>query len=269
MGIFPFTISRASIHNIEDVAQEVGIGEKYNSKVEANIKFKDEHDQPFFLNKVFTGTKPVVITPVYFTCPLLCSYLLRGFISAINKEDKFKIGQNFDVLSVSMNHRETSKNAQKIKKAYISQLNYEKPEKELAAQHWHFLRGSEQDLKTFFNSVGFYYKKDGQEFAHTAAIILLTPDGKVSRYLFGILFPEKDFRLSLIEAGRGKVGSVIDKLVLYCFHFDPAKRHYGLIAMNVMRIGGSIGAVIMFSILGVYFFRTHKKNNNKIKGKIT
>ena len=258
--IYNLTPIHAAIHNIKEIETEIGIKEKFNEKMDIKSILNKDDGKPFSISEILNQKKPIIIVPVYFQCTQLCTFTMRGFLAALNSTKKYKIGRDFYVLNLSMNYRETAEEAKKAKLSYMDSLNYTQKEKELARQHWQFLTGDKKSVSSFLNNAGFYFKEDGKEFAHTAGLIFLTPDGRVSRYLYGIEFAEKDFELAILESGSGHIGSVIDQLVLYCFRYDPTKRHYGLIAFNVMRIGSAGGAILLLGILVFYIIRKKTKN---------
>jgi protein SCO1 len=228
--------------------QAVGIDEHLGSGISLTRKFMDEQGRPVKLQNYFDGTRPVILTLVYFTCPNLCNFLLNAFTDSLKKMS-WNVGDQFQVVTISIDPRETPDLAAKKKGAYIQE--YGRPS---APAGWHFLTGSETEIKGLAQEVGFKYTydKDQKEFAHAAALFVLTPEGKLSRYLYGIEFNPRDLRLALLEAGQGKIGSLVDRFLMFCYHYDPKGRKYALMAINLMKLGGAVAvaglAVLLFTL---------------------
>jgi len=222
----------------------VGVGERLGHHVDLNLEFVNESGRPVKLREFFSTGKPVLLTLAYYTCPMLCNLILNGQTAAL-KEVPWTPGEQFEVVTVSFDPRDTPELARKKKTNYLEM--YGKP----SGEGWHFLTDYDENVKKLADQVGFHYKWDQQQeqFAHTAVIMFLTPDGRVSRYLYGIKFSPRDVRLALTEAGEGKMGSTVDKLLLYCFHYDPSSKGYTLFAMNVMRAGGALTVVILAFVI--------------------
>lgn len=248
------------IHRMAEV-KEVGIREALGSSVDMSMALSDHDKKRIPVKEAMIPNKPVVIVPVYFTCKYLCTYTLRGVAHVINQTDDFLPGVDYTLLAVSMNPDDTAENARAFRESMLSQLRPDIQER-IKPEGIRFLFG--KDTKKFLNSVGFYYKKDENEYAHTAALIFLSPEAKITRYLYGIQYKPRDYRLALLESGQGKIGTVIDKLVLYCFHYNPSKRYYGLIAWNVMKVG-SVGFAGLFLLFLMFLFYNDRKKKSKKK----
>ena len=222
----------------------VGVVERLGNRVDLDLEFVNESGRPVKLREYFSSGKPVLLTLAYYTCPMLCSLILNGETSAL-KDVAWTPGEQFEVVTVSFDPRDTPELARQKKANYLEM--YGKP----GAGGWHFLTDYNENVKKLADQVGFHYKWDPQQeqFAHTAAIMFLTPDGRMSRYLYGIKFTPRDVRLALTEAGEGKMGSTVDKLLLYCFHYDPSAKGYTLFAINVMRAGGALTVVILVLVI--------------------
>lgn len=246
----------ATVRNMNDV-KDVGIQEHFGKTLPLDIPVIDhENKKSIFKNHMLPG-KPALLVPVYYSCKYLCTFTLKGLTEGLNSLEDFIPGKDFTIIGVSMKPEDTSEIATIIRsnqlKAYKT---HDLTEEE--TKYWSFLRGSEKNLTSLLNTAGFYYKRDGDEYAHTAVLIFLTPDGHVARYLYGIQYPDRDFRLALLEAGKGHIGNFVDRLILYCFHYDPSGRHYGLIAWNVMRIASYLIVGVLLIFL-VYMFYREKK----------
>ena len=227
--------------------QEVRIEQKLDQQLPLDLVFRDESGQQVKLGKYF-GKKPVVLAFVYYDCPMLCTQMLNGMITSF-RVLPFQIGKEFDVVTVSFDPRETSALATAKKKVYVDYL----PEKMRAGANegWHFLTGDQASIEKLTDAVGFHYHYDEatKQFAHASAIMLATPQGKLSRYFYGIDYPARDLRLGLIESSANKIGSPVDQLLLYCYHYDPATGKYGAAVMRVMRVAGVITLLGIMAML--------------------
>ena len=222
---------------------DVKIEQKLNQQLPLDLVFNDENGQQVKLGQYF-GKKPVVLALVYYDCPMLCTQVLNGMVTSF-RVLPFQVGNEFDVVTVSFDPRETSALAAAKKKMYVDYL----PEKMRAnaSSGWHFLTGDQANIAQLTDAVGFRYHYDEatKQFAHASAIMLTTPQGKLSRYFYGIEYAPRDLRLGLIESSQNKIGSPAEQLLLYCYHYDPATGKYGLAIMRVMRIAG------VLTILGI------------------
>ena len=225
------------------VLKSVGIDQRLNEQIPLDAVFKDERGQDVRLGQFFHG-KPVVLSLVYYSCPMLCNQVLNGMMGSF-RQVSFNIGEQFEVVTVSFDPRETPELAAAKKSTYIKAYN--RPGAEAS---WHFLTGDETNIKRLTEAVGFRYVWDEQtkQFAHASGIMLLTPEGKLARYFYGIEYPPRDLRLGLVEASQNKIGTPVDALMLYCYHYDPATGKYGAIVMNIVRLAGG---VTLFLIVGL------------------
>jgi protein SCO1/2 len=228
------------------ILDRVGLDQRLNSQVPLDLAFLDESGQPVQLRQYF-GAKPVILTLVYFQCPMLCSQVQSGLAGALNGIVRFNVGRDFNVVIVSFDPRDTPKDAAENKKTYVSRYR-----RAGADQGWHFLTGRKDQIDSLAQAVGFRYAwdPDARQFAHPSAIMVLTPDGRLAQYYYGIEYPPKDIQLGLIEASRGKIGNLVDQVVLYCYHYDPRQGRYGAAIFNILRI--SAGATVL--LLGGYMF---------------
>ncbi len=227
---------------------QVAIEQKLGSQVPLSLSFRDETGKPVHLGEYF-GKKPVVLNLVYYQCPMLCGEVLSGLTGALTLVS-FDIGKDFDVITVSFDPRETPEMASAKKQTFLQR--YRRPG---AAAGWHFLTGDQANIEALTRSVGFDYQFDAktQQYAHATAIMILTPEGKVSRYFYGVEFPPKDLRLGLVEASQNKIGGVVDQVLLYCYHYDPATGKYGPIIANVLRLAAALTMVVLGSFVIVMF----------------
>ncbi|MFA5911802.1 MAG: SCO family protein [Vicinamibacterales bacterium] len=231
----------------------VAFEQHLNEQLPLALPFTDETGKAVKLGDYF-GRKPVVLAFVYYECPMLCTQVLNGLESALRVIDE-SIGKEFDVVTVSFDPRETAVLAAGKKQAYLDR--YKRPE---AAQGWHFLTGSQASIDALTRSAGFSYAWDeaSQQFAHASGIIVATPEGKLSRYFLGIDYSPRDVKFALIESSAGKIGSLAEQLLLYCYHYDPTAGNYGFVAMRAVRIGGAATLVALFGFMFVSIRRDHR-----------
>jgi protein SCO1 len=222
----------------DSILAEVGVEQKLNAPVPLDLTFKDERGNDLKLGELFHG-KPVVLSLVYYECPMLCSMTLNGLVKSL-RPLAFNVGDEFQVVTISFDPREKWDLAAAKKNTYVT--DYGRPGAQLG---WHFLTGSQESIGRLTEAVGYRYKWDEKtnQWAHASAIMILTPDGRVSQYLYGIEFSSRDLRLSLIQATQNKIGTLVDRVLLYCYHYDPATGKYGFAIMNVVRVA-SLGTVL-------------------------
>ncbi|HKS27546.1 MAG TPA: SCO family protein [Pyrinomonadaceae bacterium] len=225
--------SDAPKENLPAPLRQVGIDQRLNNQVPLDLVFTDESGQEVRLGQYF-GKKPVVLSLVYYDCPMLCTQVLNGLTGSL-KALKFDVGRDFEVVTVSFDPREKADLAKQKKDAYLARYG-----REGAGAGWHFLTGSESSIQALTDSVGFHFAWDEEtkQFAHASGIMILTPEGKVSRYFYGIEYAPRDMQLGLVEASNNKIGSPVDQILLYCFHYDPQTGKYGFAIMNAIRILG-------------------------------
>ena len=234
---------------LPEALQEVRIEQKLDQQLPLDLVFTDESGQQVKLGQFF-GNKPVVLSLVYYDCPMLCTQVLNGMVTSF-RVLPFQVGKEFDVVTVSFDPRETSTLAAAKKKVYVEYL----PEKMRAGAQsgWHFLTGDQANVDKLTEAVGFHYRYDEKtkQFAHGSAIMLTTPQGKLSRYFYGIDYAPRDLRLGLMESSTSKIGSPVEQLLLYCYMYDPATGKYGAAVMRIMRVAG---AITLLGILAMLLF---------------
>ena len=223
--------------------------------------FHDEAGQSVRLGQYF-GQKPVVLAFVYYDCPMLCTQVLNGMLESF-RVLPFKMGKEYDVVTISFDPRETPQLAEAKKQKYVgflpSQMRAD------ATAGWHFLTGDAENIKKITEAVGFKYHYDDatKQFAHASGIMVATPQGKLSRYYYGISYSARDLRLGLVESAENKIGGPAEALLLYCYHYDPATGKYGAAVMNIVRAGG---VLTMLAILGMFLlFRRRNPAQLKLK----
>jgi protein SCO1 len=238
---------------------DIGITEHLGSKVSVGeLHFKDETGKDVVLSDYLSRGRPVILAMVYYECPNLCNMLLNGLSDGIKNLSgtlNWTPGNQFDIVAVSINPNEKPELAAKKKAAYVQA--YGRPE---TARGWHFLTGEESQIKKLASEVGFGYRwvKEDEQYAHASAIYALTPEGRISRYLYGIEFSPRDLRLALLEASNGKIGSVVDRFLMFCYHYDPKTQKYSLVATRVMD-SGAAGTILVFGGYLVVFWRKERR----------
>jgi protein SCO1 len=237
------------IGNRPELLKDVGIDQKLNDSVPLDLAFRDEHGNRVELGKYF-GSKPVILTLVYYSCPMLCTQVLNGLTRSL-KEIPMDMGRDFRVVTVSVDPTERPVLAEAKQVMYAGM--YGRPG---AAEGWHFLTGSEREIRQLAGAVGFRYAydPDSKQFAHASVIMILTPGGKISRYLFGIQYPQRDLRLSLVEASEGRIGSAVDQILLFCYHYDPHTGKYGLLISRIIQLSGLL-TVLIGAVFLIFLFR--------------
>jgi protein SCO1/2 len=237
------------------VFNEVGIEQRLGEQVPLDLTFTDEQGRKVPLSTYF-GSKPVILSLVYYKCTMLCPQVLEGMNATFKTINNMSIGTDFDIVSVSFNHRETPADAVERKAKYIR--DYARAG---ADENWHFLTSDSAPVAKLAEAVGFTYLYDAKtgQYAHASGIMVLTPDGKVSRYLYGIEYQADDLRFSLIDASNGKIGSPVDKLLMLCYHYDPSTGKYGLIVTNLLRGGGILAVLILGGYMLVNFLRDRRR----------
>lgn len=233
---------------------DVGLTTALGSKVDLTLSFIDASGKVVQLSDFAEPKKPLIIIPAYYNCPKLCGLLLEGATELFNATE-LKLGKDFNVVTVSFNPAETHEVALKRRTTYREKLSSEGVE----PAGWAFLVDRDSSVKALMESLGFNYKKDKQDFAHTAALFVLTPDGQISQYFTGIKFPAWDFRLALVEASMGGIGSALDHVLLFCFRFDPLKGRYTFMAQNIMRAGGALTLILLTGLIVTLRRRERKK----------
>jgi protein SCO1 len=227
------------------ILRDVGFDQRLGAQVPLDLPFRDETGRTVTLRDYAGGT-PVLLVPAYYECPMLCTLVLNGVVSAL-RALPFDIGREFQVVTVSFNPRETSELATAKKATYLEQ--YRRPGAEAG---WHFLVGDESSIRPLMEAIGFRYAWDpaAKQYAHASGIVVLTPGGRLSHYFYGVEFAPRDLRLALVEASTEQIGSLVDQLLLFCFHYDPATGRYSRVALNAVRAGG----VLTLAALGAFLF---------------
>jgi len=238
--------------------QGVGIDQKLNAQIPLNLVFRDEAGRAVPLSSFLHAGKPVILALVYYRCPMLCTQILTGLESGL-KAVSLNPGQDFEIVSVSFDPKDTPEIAAAKRQTYVKR--YGRPN---TINGWHFLTGDEASIKALTDAVGFHYKYDPatDQFAHASGIMIATPDGRLSKYFYGVDYSPRDLRLGLVEASANRIGSPVDQILLFCYHYDPATGKYGAVAMNLVRAAGAGFVLICGTFLAVVFRRERRSGMN-------
>jgi protein SCO1 len=238
----------------ETFLKDVGLDQKLGADVPLELTFREETGRSVDLRSYF-GSKPVILALTYYNCTMLCPLLMDGLIKAL-RPISLDAGKQFTVLVVSINPRETPALAASKKSLYVQRYG-----RSGSAEGWHFLTGGEDSIRQLSRAVGFRYYYDARkdDYAHPTGLLLLTPTGAISRVLYGIEFVSRDLRLGLVEAAANTIGTPVDQLLLYCYHYDPLTGKYGLIIMNVLRLAGFATVLTLGGFMLIMFRRDRRR----------
>ena len=251
----------AEANGIPEALKKIGIEQKLGEQLPLDTEFKDEEGKLVRLGDYFKKGKPVIVAFVYFECPMLCNQVLNGLTGSL-KGISFNAGSEFEVVAISFDAREfdATEVARNKKIGYMER--YGRPGTE---KGWHFLTGKQDSIDKVTTAAGFSYEWDAKtnQFAHAAAVMVATPDGKLSRYHYGIDYAPRDLKFSLMESGESRVGNAAEQLLLYCYHYDPASGKYGVAILNVIRLGG-IATILGMGLMALVFWRRNKKKDQLV-----
>lgn len=230
---------------------DVGVTEHLMAQVPRDVTFRDHTGQTVQLGRYFDGRRPVVLNLVYHRCPMLCSMVLNGVIRSL-AATTWSVGEQYQVVTISIDPRDTPEVAAQKRQRVLEA--YSRP---TAPQGWHFLTGPAENSQRVADAVGFRYRWDRsqEQYAHPAVTMLLTPEGRVARYLYGIDYPATDVRVGLLEASQGRSVTTLERVLMYCYHYDPHGQKYVLVAMRVMQVGGALTAAALGGLLGTLWLR--------------
>jgi len=240
------------------LTRDVSIEQKLNEQVPLDLTFRDESGQTVTLRQYF-GKKPVLLTLVYYECPSLCGLVLQGLLKSL-RVINYTPGEQFEIVTVSISPTETPELAAAKKANFLKEYGREE-----AAAGWHWLTGDEKNIRALADAVGFRYVYDPKtkQYAHAAGIMLLTPSGKISRYFYGIEYSPRDLRLGIIDASQGKVGSLVEKVILFCYQYDPTTGKYGLLVVRLIQLGGLLTLLVLGGFIGTMFYRERMSRTRK------
>ena len=250
--------------------QDIGIDEKLWTRIPTGLTFAKANGDSVQLDELLASDRPVILNPLYYECPVLCGLVIDGLFDAVHKLT-WQPGKEFDIISVSIDPTETDTLAALVKQDYIESRNWgaKKGSKQHAAtiaqinEGWSFLTGNQAAIDSLISTVGFGVAPipGTKDFAHSAAIILLSPDGTITRYLYGLRFNTFDLRTAILEASEGTVGNTLDKLIMYCYQYDPNSNSYAPMAKRIMSLGGLATLIFLGILLGYYWLRESRKNS--------
>jgi len=238
--------------------KEVDIQERFDTVVPQTLGFVDDTGKPVMLKEYFDGKRPVVVTLNYSDCPQLCSMQLSQFVKSLEQVE-LSAGEDFQILTISLDPKEQPSRASQTKARYLKQYG-----RDGAADGWHFLTGSKGNINAMADAIGFEYAYNPtrDEYAHPAAIAMLTPDGRIARYLYGLDFHPRTLRLALVESSEGKIGTAVDRFILSCFHWDSTEGDYTFHAWTAMRAGGVLTMLLLGGALVGFFRKEARKSRN-------
>jgi len=236
------------------ILRQVSIAQNLDTRIPPEISFRDESGNAVRLGDFF-GRKPIVLSLVYFDCPALCTEVLNGELHTM-KAMLIGLGKDYEAITVSFEPKDTPALARAKRDVYAGQIGSPG-----AADHWHFLTGEQSSIDALTQAVGFHYAYDSanRQYAHAAAIMVLTPEGRISRYFYGVQFPARDVRLGLVEASAGKIGTLTDHAMLLCYQYDPETGKYGFVVMNIVRGGG----ILTLLVLGIFMFVMFRRDRQR------
>lgn len=259
LGILANTTTAQTVKSEDKQLQKINVEERLGAKIPLDLTFFNEAGVTVQLKDYFTPEKPVLLTLAYYECPMLCTLVLNGLNQAV-RELEWQPGDKFQMVTVSIDPGETPELAMKKKQAYVSGYD-----PDLVKTGWAFLVGDQESITQLAEAVGFQYFYDAKrdEYAHPAVSIVLSSDGSISRYLYGIDQTPRDLKLALLEASQGKIGNTLDRFILYCYAYDPQSESYTLFASNLMRIGGIITVILLGGMLGFFWYREYRQQQNR------
>lgn len=244
-------LAAAQANNLPPELRNVGITEKLGDRIPGDITFINEQGEEVRFDEFLSRGKPLLITPIYYECPMLCNLILNGVTYGF-QELAWQVGRDFEVLTFSIDPDESYELARDNKESYLRLLG--KPE---VASGWHFLTADQQNIDRMTDALGygFEWSDEAQEFLHGSSIMFVSPDGMITRYLYGIEYTELNLRNALYDAADGKIGSTMDRIMLFCYTFDPDSRSYVPNALNIMKLGGLLTLTFLGIFLGLLWFR--------------
>jgi protein SCO1/2 len=248
-------VSAQAVQEKPQELQGIDIEEHLGQRIPLDLQFTNENGQLESIGKYFNQGKPVILILAYYECPMLCTLVLNGMAVGVNQLD-WTLGNEYQILTISINPAETPDLAAAKKVNLMNTISKKKN-----VNGWRFFVGRQDQITKLANAIGFkyYYDERQKQFAHPAVATILAPDGRISRYLYGVDFKKQDLRLALLEASEGKIGNSIDRIILYCFHYDPSARGYVLFATNVMKLGGLATVIAVGALLSVFWIRERRR----------
>lgn len=264
--LFQLTSSAFAQTVRNDIAElkKIDVVERLGNKIPFDLHFVDDSGKAILIGDYFNKDKPVILNLAYYTCPMLCNLVMNGIAQGVKQLDLLP-GKDFQIITISIDPRDSAALASEKRANYIKSIG--KPGIDAG---WRFLIGSADQSRTLADAVGFeyFYDKEKEQYAHPAVIMILTPDGHISRYLYGIEFKKNNLRLALLEASQGKIGDTLDRILLFCYHYDPDAKGYVLFATNLMKLGGLVTVILLAVILALLWMNDRSRKSGHIIGQI-
>lgn len=253
------SVASAQVNVMPRELESIGVTEHLGGALPLDARFADHTGAPVTLGRYFSGNRPVVLNLVYHRCEMLCGMVLNAVIRSL-KATQWTVGEQYEVVTISIDPRDTVTTAARKRERVLQAYG-----RESAARGWHFLVGTEGESRRVADAVGFHYRFDAStnQYAHPAVTMLVTPQGRVARYLYGIEYNPTDVRVGLLEASEGRQVSTVERLIMYCYHYDPAGRRYALVAVNVMKLGGVATMVGLGGFFAAMWARERKRRNGE------
>src|SRR5690242_3579697 len=250
-----------SAATLPSVLQNVGFEPPLNGQMPLDVHFRDETGRDVSLRE-FSGQKPMVLAFVYYSCPMLCDEIQRGVVGTLRMLS-FNPGRDYEVVFISFDPQDTTAMAAEKKKAALDRFN-----RPATASGWHFLTGSEESIEAVTRAANFRFHYDAKAklFAHASGVMILTPDGRISRYFYGVEYPGRDMRLGLVDASAGKIGSPIDHVLLFCYHYDPSTATYSASILKIIRLGGILTILCLVGGIWISRRREARASHDKFEG---
>ena len=256
-AILPAQVNPARSQGSDPATEVV---ENFEALVPHDAKLVAEDGREVTMGSFFGGPRPVILNLGYYGCPALCGAVLNGFLEGL-KGLSLEPGKDFEIVTISIDPTEGPALAREKKQAYLKEYD-----RAGAAQHWHFLTGAEAEVRKIADAIGYGYRKDTSgQYMHGAALAFLSSEGLVMRYLFGVEYPPRQLRFAIVEAGRGSVGTVVDKLLLNCYRYDPKTRGYALAAMTIMQWGGGLTVLVVAGLIGWHLRRERRQRRLEVQ----
>jgi protein SCO1/2 len=260
-AVAPTAIARADGPALPDRFKGIGIDQRLNTVIPLDTVFRDETGASVPLRSYF-GNRAVLLVPVYFRCPMLCSQVLSGMVAGL-RPLSLKPGRDFEIVAISFDPADTPADALKERDQYSSRYS-----SKAGISGWHFLTGTEPSIRAIMDAVGFHYRWDpaNKIFVHPSGIMILTPEGRLARYLYGVEYEPKDLKLSLIEASNNRIGSPVDQILLFCYHYDPKTGKYGAVVINTLRLAAILMLVALAFGMWIFWRRDLREHSGNLKG---
>jgi protein SCO1/2 len=260
-ALAPTAIARADGPALPDRFKGIGIDQRLNTVIPLDTVFRDETGASVPLRSYF-GNRAVLLVPVYFRCPMLCSQVLSGMVAGL-RPLSLKPGRDFEIVAISFDPADTPADALKERNRYSSRYS-----SKAGISGWHFLTGTEPSIRAIMDAVGFHYRWDpaNKIFVHPSGIMILTPEGRLARYLYGVEYEPKDLKLSLIEASNNRIGSPVDQILLFCYHYDPKTGKYGAVVINTLRLAAILMLVALAFGMWIFWRRDLRQHSGDLKG---